>query len=262
MYTLDKNTKFRFITFLLLNEMINSKNHFLFELDEDDLLLEDNLKFMFHNGLIKIEEDKYVPTVKGREYLKKFLERYYEYLKMYDIYCAVDLSNGEFAFASYFDSSDEEWMKTLSDERFKDVRIAVAEFKKIDPLEIVFMSFLNEDRFNTEIKGWQEIVTSDSSWQEIEDICNTAISVQKLEEGENQGVIEDIIKKGSLLMKDILLKEQENQKEEITEVTETIVEEEEYIEMPSYGYNYFDSYYYDPFYISPIWVDPFYFDYY
>ena len=269
MYTIDKNTKFKFITFLLLNEIINASNHFPIILTGDDLILEDNLKFMLHNKLIEQKEGRYVQTASGKEYLKKFLDRYYEYLKMYDLYCAVDLAKGEFAFASFFEASDDdEWAKILNEDRFKDVRIAVAEFKKIDPLEIVFMSFLNEDRFNTEIPGWQENIAGDNAWKEIEDICNTAISVSKLEEGENKGVIEDIVKKGNLLMKDILLKEQEmfNKSEVDEEVTETTtttttIVEDEYVEIPSYGYSYFEPYYYDPFYISPIW-DPFYFDYY
>jgi len=38
-------------------------------------------------------------------------------------------------------------MEHINDKRFHDLRIAVCEFKKIDPVDIVFLSFLNEQRF-------------------------------------------------------------------------------------------------------------------
>jgi hypothetical protein len=123
---------------------------------------------------------------------------------MFDIFCAVDLEAGEFAFERKNDESfsDEDWFEYLSQERFSDVRVAVSAFKGIDPNEIVFMSFLTEGRFETvDIDGntiarWQYNLTNenDGIWNEIEDITNSAIDVDYLREN---GVLEDVIKQGT-----------------------------------------------------------------
>src|SRR6202012_3566476 len=102
------------------------------------------------------------------------MKRYTEYLKVYDVFSFVDLEKGEFAFARYYDfDSDEAWLSFTDNERFDDLRIAVAIFKKLDPAEIVFMSFINENRFDTTAAGRQIDLVSDNSWKEIEEICET-----------------------------------------------------------------------------------------
>ncbi|MCP4579785.1 MAG: response regulator [Deltaproteobacteria bacterium] len=56
----------------------------------------------------------------------------------------------------------------------------MAEFKKLDPVEIVFMSFLNEDRFGRDETGWQFDLLLGNIWDEILHICNTAIRLEDL----------------------------------------------------------------------------------
>jgi hypothetical protein len=176
----------------------------------------------------------------------------------------VDLESGNFAFEEINNSSftDEQWADFLSNERFSDVRVAVAEFKGIDPLEIVFMSFLTEGRFEIGLDRWQYNLTSDGVWNEIEEICNTAVSREYLDE---DGVLVDVITQGSALALKLIQEVEVAELEEATlcwpeTVEETVTEEvtEEYVdvvEMPYYGYNYYDPYY-DPYYISPIWLVP------
>ena len=194
----------------------------------------------------------YSPTDEGNKVLDTFTKRYKEYLKVFDIYAFVDLEAGEFAFKSYFDfSTDEEWDKFKFDERFQDVRLAVVTYKKLDPAEIVFMSFINEDRFRVSQPGWQEFLVTDDVFREIESICETAIKPSDLRDEE---VIEDIINQGTQLMQELLKKEQDEltrNAEQVDETTEEIIEEE----VIDYDY-YYSNVWDDPYYISPIWFIP------
>jgi hypothetical protein len=219
---------------------------------------------MESNGLLEIRNEKYIPTQKGREYLKSFFAKYFEFLKMFDVFSMVDLGTGDFAFAKYYDfDTDEEWNKFKNQERFSDIRVAVAEFKKLNPTEIVFMSFLDEGKFETmedgkDIPKWQIAITDEKIWKEIEDICNTAISLEYLRD--EQEVIEDVVKKGSELMVQLFKKEQDldKQREEEEQEETTTVTTEEYVEIvepPYFTYDYFDPYY-DIYYVSPIWFSP------
>jgi len=192
--------------------------------------------------------------------------KYFDYLKMYDIYCAVDLDKGEFAFSSINnDWTDEQWFNFLGNERFSDVRVAVAEFKGLNPVEIVFLSFLNENRFDCTAPKWEDNLTADGIWREIEEICNTAISADYLKEG---GVIEDVITQGTAIALELIKSATEainneaeseaydngDMYEETTETT-TTTEYVDIVEEPYYGYDYWDPYY-DPYYVSPLWIVP------
>jgi DNA-binding PadR family transcriptional regulator len=265
-YALNDEQKKQFAGAYLLNVMINTPRSFpvLLEGNEEDL--EPVLEWLLMKEYIEIRnQERYVPNEKGREVLKRFLARYTEYLKVFDIYCAVDLQAGEFAFASYLDFEDNaSWKNFLNDDRWDDIRLAVAEFKKLDPVEIAFMSFLNEDRFGRDETGWQFDLLLGSIWDEIILICNTAIRWEDLGYEDEKGsvsakdVITDIIKQGSALMIKLLEREEKLRKEQPEEsedfdddngedhVVEKVVVEAQPI-------NYYYSYY-DPFYVSPLWL--------
>ena len=264
-FVLNQDTKFRYITIVLLNQIINFDKKFPVLLTGDDFILLDYINYMFAHDLIKIDEVNkcYIASEKGRDYLVNFYAKFSEYLKVFDVYCAVDLQKGEFAFSRMNDSefeNDESWNRFLSEDRFSDVRIAVAEFKKVDPIEIVFMSFVNEGKFEVDKDGWQKLLTEDEIWFDMIEICNTAVSCEYLSK---DGVMENVINQGSKLMLELIKKdetpngeEQEGEGEDTT--TETITETTtEYVDMPYYSYDYYQPYYYDPFYISPIWLVPF-----
>jgi hypothetical protein len=247
---------------VILNEMVQFQTYFPINLTGDDLALETYLNILLAKKYVRIEGDRYVPTQAGREELERFYTRYYEFIKFFDVFCAVDLEAGEFAFARINEfESDDEWFSFLNDKRFTDVRVAVAEFKGIDPLEIVFMSFLNENRFDATQNGWQYILTDDRTWEDVEEICNSAVSCEYLK---SEDVMENIVRQGSELALN-LIKEAEEAIEQDAQGEEEVIEEvvtetttEEYVDvvdMPTYGYTYFAPYY-DPFYISPIWLVP------
>ncbi len=261
-YPLLVRDRVKYMCLVLLNEIINFQHYFPTKLVGDDTYLGPYLDKMVENGTLTREAGQYVPTEVGRTELETFYAKYYEYLKMFDIYCAVDLERGEFAFARINDESfdDEGWFAYLEEERFSDVRVAVAVFKGLNPNEIVFMSFLNEGRFDVEAPRWQYNLTNenDGIWNEIEEITDTAIDIDYLREN---GVLEDVIKQGSEIAMDLIRKADELKRLEEEEYIgdgDIIVETTEYVEiveMPDYEYDYWDPYY-DPYYVSPIWLLP------
>ena len=267
-YSVSETEKKEFAAAYLLDKMINGPMTFPTWLEGNDKDLEPVLEFMMMRDYISIQHNRYVPNHKGRKILQEFGRRYTDFLENFDIFSAVDLEEGEFAFAAWFEiEDDEEWDNYLEQERWEDLRIAATEYKGLNPVEIVFMSFLNEKRFGNTGEGWQFDLLLGSIWDEILEICNTAISVDDLgyedEEGAVSGedVIRDILKQGAEL--NIELHEEERAEEE-----------ENAFELASDGYDYGrykdtheyvkpvrrdvisrDTYhkYRDPDYHSPVW---------
>ena len=231
-----------FKSIIILNDLITKNRQFKTIFNNDDKILEPLFIDLLSKGYVEIKGDRYIASGKGIETFSNFMKRYTEYLKIFDIYSFVDLERGEFAFSRYFDfTTDEDWDKFKSNPRFDDVRIAVALFKKLNPHEIVFMSFINENRFDTDSTGWQVELMSDNIWNEIELIVETAIDPDQLG-SEDGNVILDIIDQGTQLMIDLLKKESD-----LKPVAVGIEEPEEY--------QIYESYY-DPYYISPVFLVP------
>ena len=260
-YELLQKDKAKYICLVLLNEIINYQHYFDVVPKRDEVFIEPYLKMMYVAKVLDVKDGQYIPTELGRQELVNLYEKYYDYLMMFDIFCAVDLEQGEFAFSNMNDDiSDEEWNVFLEEERFSDVRVAVAEFKGLDPIEIVFLSFLNEGRFMIGESRWEYDLTGDSVWLEIEEICNTAISAEYLSE---DGVLEDVIKQGTEIALQMIKDGEELQAELEAEYNEseeevietTTVEYVEIVEEPYYPYDYYESYY-DPYYVSPLWIVP------
>lgn len=212
-YSIDDMKKMQFAGVYILEYMVKQNKTFPVFLDGNEADLESILEWLLVRDYLSIErEDHYTVTTRGREVLNKFAERYHEYLSLYDVFCAVDLGAGEFAFSSYdqFETKSE-WNECLQDERWEDLRIAVAEHKQIDPIEIVFMNFINEGRFGRNEIGWQFDLLLGSVWDDILTICNQAIHVGDLafstDEGQISGenVINDIIDQGNVLLEKLNL---------------------------------------------------------
>ncbi len=219
-FFLDTNQKKQFAGIFLLEKIINEKKAFDIFLENNDKDLEPVFEYLMMHSYIKIKNEKfYIETEKGNDLLKKFALRYRDFLRFFDIYNAVDLAEGAFAFESYFDFEvDQQWQIFLQDQRWEDLRIAVAVFKKINPIEIVFMSFIREKRFGfTEKSGWQFDLLLGSVWEEILDICNTALKMEELAYFDEEiktnvsgeEVIKDIIIQGAQLNKKLFQKEGE-----------------------------------------------------
>lgn len=263
-YTLDADQKMQFAGIYLLEYMINHPKRFsvLLQAEEEDL--EPILEWLLVRDYVSIKDDNtYLATRKGQDALKQFMARYSDFLNVFDIYCAVDLGLGEFAFASYFDYSDmPSWKQFLTAERWEDMRVAVAQYKGIDPAEIVFMSFLNENRFGRDHIGWQFDLLLGSVWDEILHICNTAVQVEQLayesEDGMvlGESVIEDIIQQATALLID--LKSREAQLD--AQINHTGAASERHadmvdpVDLPNHNMDYY-QHYEAPGYRPPHWQD-------
>jgi hypothetical protein len=265
-YKMSQEKKDQFVGILLLNYVINEGGTLPTLMQGDFKSLDSVVTKLIGKNYLQVFGSKIVPTEKGENVLKNFMNRYLEYLKVYDVYCAVDTEGGEFAFERYYDLSDEDFSQFVKEDRFEDVRIAVAEFKGIDPMEIVFMSFINEGRFNFVDRGWQFDIYSGLIWGQIEEICNGSLSVAELN-GDFPEVTENIVKRGAevavqlLKIEDERKQEEESQRREQEEQEQTEVVEEETVVTeysPDYYYQPYSYYetYYNPFYVSPIWTIP------
>lgn len=212
-WTISPEQKMRFAGLFLLEYMINHPRVFALWLEKNDADLEPILEWLLVREWVEIRSaSEYVPTAAGREVLVKFMQRYARFVYFFDVFCAVDLSSGEFAFAKYFEILDEQqWKDYLECGRFDDLRIAIAEYLDIDAVEIVFMSFIRENRFGRdEGGGWQFDLLLGSVWDEIVDICNRAVDLAELgyeHEGEiiaGADVAEDILQQGGALLGKLL----------------------------------------------------------
>ena len=253
----SENDKRTFRCILLLNDIFNAEKKYT-AIERNSSSLKSVFDDLILQKSIEIGADgTYGVTDSGGKVFDTFMNRYTEYLKFYEAFAYVDTGTGEFGLASYFDKSEEDWNKYVQDPRFEDMRIAVALFKKINPSEIIFMSFIKEDTVT--------LLSSDAAFGLIEEIIATAI---KPGGDVNDAFMEDMIKQGADLVVKLLVKEKEldsvyqaelnaaTSSITTTTTTTTTVEEEEDID----DYDYYDPYYYecyyDPFWISPIWADP------
>lgn len=211
-YSISEEQKKEFAGIYLLEYMINTPYSPPIFLQGNDQDLEAVLEWLMAKDLISIKDDeKYIPTERGREELKMFMARYSEYLTMFDIFCAVDLEAGEFAFDRWdeFDT-DSDFQKFISEDRWDDLRVAVANYKGMNAIEIVFMNFINEHRFGRNDSGWQFDLLLGSVWDEILDLCENSIQWEELGYEDDKGsvpaesVIEEIITQGTEIMLDLL----------------------------------------------------------
>ena len=86
-------------------------------------------EWLVTRGYVEIDENGQLDvTSTGRDVKTSFVDRHRRYLVDYDVFSAVDLGEGEFAFARYHDFPDAHgWQAYLNQDRFEDLRVAVAE---------------------------------------------------------------------------------------------------------------------------------------
>ena len=262
-YKVNQEKSDQYTSILLMDYLINHNGELPLLMDGPFRTLEPLVIKLSAAGYVRTpamneKGNSYIATDKGREALGKFMQRYSEYLKIYDVFCAVDLTEGTFAFSRFYDfDTDDDWNAYLNQDNWEDVRIAVAEYKKVDPLEIVFMSFINEGRFDLTRYTWQMDISSGMIWEEMEKICNAALTVDQINQGDDT-VMPDIIRQGAELTVSLLQEEEARNKEAGQSQggptpgqpgTTTTITEENYAYPPSYYQPY-----YQPGYISPMWL--------
>ena len=254
-FTISEEQRKEYAAGFLLDLMLNGGRRYSVVLEGANGDLESLLVFMMAKGYVDLDkENYYVSTQKGSEKLENLKQRYDEYLAHFDLFCAVDLEQGEFAFEKIFELDDEQWDSFINQERFVDLRIAVAWFKKINPTDFVFLSFLKEGRFDTEHRNWQFDLLSGLIWEQVEEIIATAIQVEDLsyqtQTGETiygEAVIEDIIRQGAKLSEKLYVEEEHLRHENSEFPNDYYDEDQESNPVVSH------QSYYDPFFVSPLW---------
>lgn len=177
-------------------------------LEGDNAFLEPVFDQLLGEDLVAVgEDDRFRMTPLGRRAYQRLLHQQQSYLAHFDIYAAVDLAEGAFG--------DPE-TDYLDDSRWADLRVAVAEYKGIDPYRLVFLSMLAGGQF-FENPGWKfDLVLGSSFFRELEEVVRSQISVEELayeaEDGTaiaGEDVLVDVIVRGAALNQQGLDEERE-----------------------------------------------------
>lgn len=254
-YSITEDQKKEYTSGVLLDLIVKQNHKYSVVLDGKDQDLESLFVYMLAKEYLDVDKNNhYLPTQKGLEKLDNLHVRYEEYLAHFDLFSSVDLENGSFAFENIFEMDDQEWENYINQDSFVDLRIAVAWYKKMNPTDIVFLSFLKEGQFDTDKLNWQFDLLSGLIWNQIEEIIDTAIQLEELgyqtEDGaviSGERVIEDIIRQGAHLNVK-LHAEEERMRGDDNELPN------DFSDSDNEGYvvtNYQN--YFNPLYISPIW---------
>ena len=265
-YKLETEQKKYFCSVLMLEDMNNFNKIYPILLKGDDELLEPIFIYMMSKDLVETKGEIYSITNKGKKVLKNYIEKLYEFRSMFKVFCAIDIETDEIGFKRFFDfDTDEQFYAHIQEERFEDLRVAVCEFKGINPLEIIFLEFVDGGDYDFEEEGWQADLITGLIWDDLLDVANSNLKIEDLDKyNDSDELIESgedymcrMIKDSTTLMVGLIKKQAEIDAEEIDdddeiETTETIETTEHFIQEPVYTYEYFEDYY-DPYYCSSIW---------
>ncbi len=270
---------------LLLTYMLQSGKKYSAMLIGNERCLEKPLQTLHVAGDVDLGKDnKYSVTEQGAKKVKNFRMRYTEFLKLYDIFSYVNLRDNteptDFAFEKFFDYEDEEWERYKGRECWKDVRIAIAEFKGMDVIEIAFMSFIFEGRFDFN-DGWEVEMLTGDAFDKVIMACNNNIRLESPNNPASDATISEveaknILTKGMDIGFELRKREKELRDEyeaqkaaykESQAQSQSSTEEDEVEEVVTTttitSVDVPDSYfalYCDPYYVSPIWGNPYYYD--
>ena len=180
-------------------EEVNSRRFHLSLASKDEDQLEPTLMEMEKQGWIEVgEDDYYITNDKGLEIYQKLTEQQESYVSHFDIYAYVDLQEGLFAAPQ----SD-----LLEGDRWSDLRVAVAEYKGIDPYRVVFLSML-ADGVWFENPDWRFDLGMGTLLDNLESLVMDQLSVDELGYEDDQGMVEgeeviaDVIEQGTILARE------------------------------------------------------------
>ena len=180
-------------------EEVNSRRFHLSLASKDEDQLEPTLKEMEKQGWIEVgEDDYYITNDKGLEIYQKLTEQQESYVSHFDIYAYVDLQEGVFA---------DPQSDLLEGDRWSDLRVAVAEYKGIDPYRVVFLSML-ADGVWFENPDWRFDLGMGTLLDNLESLVMDQLSVDELGYEDDQGMVEgeeviaDVIEQGTALARE------------------------------------------------------------
>ena len=228
-------------------------------LNDDDALLEENFRYLLAENLAQIgSDDFYQLAPAGRQAYQRMLQQQQSYLIQFDIFAGVDLAEGTFA------DPEKDY---AGDPRWADLRVAVAEYKGIDPYRVVFLGLLAEGSFFNRAHWQFDLALGSNFYTEIEEIVASQISAEELgyesEEGERvsgEAVLEDVILQGAKQVARDMEKERSMQSSLFEEAPEGGENGETGGNSPFVSYNPWPmlaSYAYSAAFVDPLWLEPY-----
>ncbi len=161
--------------------------------EKDDEGLESLLNFMESRGILTLEEDNYYKVSdKGHVVYQDLVKQLEAYVTHFEVFAYVDLERGIFG---------DPDMDLLEGEKWSDLRVAVAEYKGIDPYRVVFLAMLSAETFY-ENPDWKFDLSMGTLFKEMEQIVEEQLHVDDLSYDDIEGsfsgeeVIQDIIQQG------------------------------------------------------------------
>ena len=191
--SLSDTQRQQFAALILLDRVVTQPGAYHAALldSADDALLEATFRFLMNEDLVSIgDDDRYRAAPRGLRAYRDLLHRQQSYLAHFEIFARVDLGAGEFADPN----------SPYDDPRFNYLRVAVAEYKGIDPFRMVFQALLADEAFFRE-RDWKfDLALGSALFRELEEIAASQLSLADLayetEEGERvtgEAVLEDLI---------------------------------------------------------------------
>ena len=252
-YVIDAEKKQQFAGIVTLNYLFEQEGELALPLKGNDTHLEPSLTWLERRGHVA-KGKSYALSESGRAAVLTYRAHFREFVRTFEIFAFVDLEEAQFAYEKFFEFEEESaWDEYIEQENWADLRIAVAEFKKIDALEIVFLSFVNEGLFD-DAENWQRDLHDDGLWLEVQELCNCSVAIEDLsfddpDEGRVEGaeVLEDIIGEGSEMNLELKILEDELSSDEPDE-DDRDEDEEEIDDVEAYYTPYIE-----PDYVAPVW---------
>lgn len=200
-------------TFLLTLMQKENRSYDVLLPDEEEYL-QPTLTWLQMKALVEINDTHhYVLTESGKNKALAFASRYSTLLTYFDLFSAVDLAEGQFAFEEFGNfKSTAAWERYLDNDRWEDLRIPVIEHLGGSAVEMVYCQFVQENRLANGDTYWPLEMNSGNLWDEILEICNSAIKPIDLaypddhsEGGTTSGeeVLDDIVEQGFRLLREL-----------------------------------------------------------
>jgi len=179
---IPEQTRQNYASLFLMRHMQDEDAEYLVTLRNDEKILEPLFSWLLSKSYVEVtERNTYAVTASGRLVVENADNRYQSFLEKCDIFCAVDLDSGEFAFAHYHDfENEEEWHEFLSQERWDDLRLAISEYLDFDAVEMVYMTMVRDGHFGFDDDGWSYELLLGEIWDEIREILDTGIRFKSL----------------------------------------------------------------------------------
>lgn len=252
-FTLDETRKARYRMMVFLKMMQDTG-------EQPDIMLPQELQYLKKDidaaekaDYLKLNSShRYEIDTKGLELLQTLEHRSVDHVKMFEVFCAVDLKEGHFAFSDALEKgvSSDLWNNYLNLPRFEDLRVAVAQIKGLDVLDFIFTMMFSWGDFDFKNRDadWTFDLSMDKPFEEMLDKANKSFQwVQMHDDPEiAKSRMENVISKGVEVM--INLAKQEEQIE--TERRNARLEEEQAMAANSFEqqpvYQQYESVYEEP----------------